>query len=96
MPMGLGIHRPIRVYPLAAHGSVGSYVQWSRVFSHPLGRFQNVQVLRGGARKNDSHLGNILDSGNTLESISRYTSGYMITCPPQSRQLSSRTIPQNQ
>ena len=92
--MGVGIHRPTRIHPLVAHGSVGTYV-WSRVFSHPLGRFQNVQVLRGGARKNDYHLGNILDSGNTLDSGYRYISGYRIMCPPRSRQLASRTIPQD-
>ena len=84
MPMGLGIHRPIRVYPLAAHGSVGSCVQWSRVFSHPLGRFQYVQVLRGGAQENDYHLGNFLDTGITLVFCNLETIGCTIMFPPLS------------
>ena len=66
MPMGLGIHRPPRVYPLAAHGSVEFCVQWSRVFSHPLGRFQYVQVLRGGVPRRTT---TILATFWTLESL---------------------------
>ena len=64
--MGIAIQRTTRDHPLAVPGIVN--FGGSRVFPHPRGRFQYVQVPGGGARKNDSLLGHIGLSGISLDS----------------------------